>query len=157
MDTSNINELLDEAMNSELKAREFYEQAATKAQSQAGKQFFKELAEFEQNHYERVRKIIESRRSGLTIDSSEPSQDIPMIDAEIKGEFEPNKNEIIDVINKAIEAEKDAQERYTKIADMIDDGKEIFTTLANEERNHQKILEDEFYHISNTGTIIWGE
>lgn len=40
---------------------------------------------------------------------------------------------------------------------MLEDSKEkdIFNSLAQEERNHQKILEDEFYHISNKGTIIW--
>jgi len=54
-------------------------------------------------------------------------------------------------------AEKNAQARYEKIANMLEDSKEkgIFKGLAQEERNHQKILEDEFYHISNKGTIIW--
>ena len=44
-----------------------------------------------------------------------------------------------------------------KIAELIEDaeGKEIFNNLAQDERNHQKILEDQFYHISNKGTIIW--
>ena len=55
---NNIDELLVEAMNAEVKAKEFYLNAAEKAQSQAGKKFFKELADFEQNHYERVKKII---------------------------------------------------------------------------------------------------
>ena len=57
----------------------------------------------------------------------------------------------------AIESEKSAQTRYKKIAEMFEDEKvkNIFTTLAYDERNHQKILEDQFYHLSNSGTIIW--
>ena len=61
------------------------------------------------------------------------------------------------VINLAIKAEKNAQERYQQIADMMEDSeeKEIFNNLAQDERNHQRILEDELYQISNKGTIIW--
>jgi rubrerythrin len=152
-----MEELLVEALNSEVKAKEFYENAATKAQSQAGKNLFKELAEFEQNHYERIKKIIESLNQERKMNNYECGLDIPKIRSEIEGEFEANKNEIIDVINLAIEAEKNAQERYKKIAQMIDDekGKNIFNDFAREERNHQKILEDELYQLSNKGTIIW--
>jgi rubrerythrin len=159
MDGSNqqIEKLLVEAMNSEIKAKEFYENAATKAQSRSGKKLFTELAEFEQNHYERIKKIIESLNQNKKIKNDECSVDIPFIKSEVEGEFEANKNEIINVINLAIEAEKNAQERYKQIAQMIDneDGKNIFNDFAQEERNHQKILEDELYQLSNKGTIIW--
>ena len=153
----NIDNLLVEAMNSEIKAKEFYEDATTKAESQAGKKLFKELSEFEQNHYERVKKIIENRDKGLKIEKPEFTQDIPMIRSEVTGEFENNKDEIVTIINLAIESEKNAHERYKRIAEMIDDedGKNVFNDLAMEERNHQRILEDEFYQLSNQGTIIW--
>lgn len=49
-----------EALNSEVKDKDFYENAATKAKSQAGKNLFKELAKFEKNHYARIKSIIES-------------------------------------------------------------------------------------------------
>jgi rubrerythrin len=151
-----IDELLTEALNSEVKAKEFYMQASEKAQSQTGITFFKEMSEFEQEHYEKVKQIIESRNEGVTIDSTW-TPNVKQIRSEIEGEFEPNKDEISQVINLAIEAEKNAQDRYQKIAELIDDseGKTIFTNLANDERNHQKILEDQFYQISNKGTIIW--
>ena len=79
------------------------------------------------------------------------------IKSEVEGEFEPNKDEIVTVINLAIDAEIKAQERYTKIAKLMSDeeSKKIFQNLAQDERNHQRILEDEFYHLSNKGTIIW--
>jgi rubrerythrin len=85
------------------------------------------------------------------------SQDIPKVRSEIEGEIEPNKDEIVMVLNLAIDAEKNAQARYEKIANMLEESEEkgIFKSLAQEERNHQKILEDEFYHISNKGTIVW--
>jgi rubrerythrin len=157
MENQNLKNLLIEAMNSEIKAKEFYNNASDKAQSQAGKKFFKELANFEQNHYNKVKKIIETIDKGITIDSQDSRSDQPEIKPEVEGEFEPNKDEIVEVINLAIEAEKNAQERYRKIAKISTDDKikDIFDNLANEERNHQRILENQFYHISNKGTIIW--
>ena len=152
-----LNDLLLEALNSETKAKEFYLDAAKKAKSDAGKKFFTELSEFEQNHYEKVKKIIESLNEGCKIEDINPPQTIAMIKPEIQGEIEPNKDEITTVINLAIESEKDAQERYTKIAQLVEDetGKEIFTNLAQDESNHQRILEHQFYQMSNKGTIIW--
>ena len=150
---ANIDSLLKEAMDSEEKAKEFYLYASQKAKSKAGKKLFKELADFEQNHYNQVKKIIESRNIGQKVKDSSSGQEIPSVRSEIEGEFEPNKDEVIMVINLAI----DAQARYVQIAKMLEDDteKEIFNNLAQDERNHQKILEDEFYHISNKGTIIW--
>ncbi len=154
---NNIDELLVEAMNAEVKAKEFYLNAAEKAQSQAGKKFFKELANFEQNHYERVKKIIESRNKDIQLETTEPAQEMPTVKSEVQGEFEPNKQEVADILTLGIKAEKEAQERYKKIAESIDDpeGKEIFNNLAEDERRHHDNLEAQFYQISNKGTIIW--
>ena len=154
---SDLDNLLIEAMKSELEAKKFYTDASKKAQSQAGKKLFKELAEFEQNHYDRVKNIIESRTNNMEIQITKIiNQDIS-IKSEIEGEFESNKDEIITVLNMAIDAEIKAQERYERIADLFDDeeGKKIFFNLSMDERNHQRILEDEIYQLSNKGTIIW--
>ena len=153
----NIDDLLLEALNSELKTKNFYEEASAKAQSKAGKSLFKDLSEFEQNHYLKVKKIIESRKNGISLETPDSVQKLSSVRSEVDGEFEANKDEIVDVIHLAIEGEKKAQDRYKKIADEIDDstGKNIFSNLALDERNHQKILEDQFYHISNKGTILW--
>jgi len=152
-----IDKLLSDAMNAEIKAKEFYQEAASKAQSQAGKKLFGELANFEQNHYERIKKIVQSRKEGVKVERPGSVKKIPQVKPELEGEFEPNKDEIVDIINLAIEAEKNAQTRYMKISDMFDDAEEkaIFSNLAEEERKHQRILEDEFYHMSNKGAIIW--
>lgn len=154
---NNIDELLVEAMNAEVKAKEFYLNAAEKAQSQAGEKFFKELADFEQNHYERVKKIIESRNKGIQLEATESAQEMPTVKSEVQGEFEPNKQEVADILTLGIKAEKEAQERYKKIAESIDDpeGKEIFNNLAEDERRHHDNLEAQFYQISNKGIIIW--
>ena len=97
-----LDDLLVEAMDSEIKAKEFYESASEKAQSQAGKKLFKELAEFEQNHYNRVKKIIESRSQGCKL-SFEHDSNISKARSEVEGEVEPNKDEIVNVLTLAID------------------------------------------------------
>ena len=60
------------------------------------------------------------------------------------------------VLSKAIENEKIAGERYQALAEQTVDprGRAMFQDLANEERMHQRILEDEFFSLSNQG--VWG-
>jgi len=154
---SNLEELLMEAMNGEIEAKKFYLDASIKAQSEMGKKLFVELAEFEQKHFEHVEKIIESLSNNLGFQDAKYVHDVPSVKSEVEGEIEPNKDEIVSVLALAIEGELKAQVRYKKIADMFDDeeGKKIFHDLAQDERNHQRILEDEIYHLSNKGTIIW--
>jgi rubrerythrin len=154
---SDLDDLLIEAMNSELEAKKFYEDASIKAQSQAGKKLFKELAEFEQNHYKRVKNIIESRTNNKEIQIPDVTTQDIAIKPEIEGEIESNKDEIITVLNMGINAEIKAQERYRRIANLFDDEeiKKIFFNLSMDERNHQRILEDEIYQLSNKGSIIW--
>ncbi len=151
-----LDNLLMAALNAEVKAEEFYASASSRAQSQAGKILFKELADFEHGHYERVKKIIDSRKKGRKLDSYTPKK-MKAIKPEVKGEFEPNKDEIVDVLTLGIKAEKEAQERYNKIAKKIEDpkGREIFTTLAEDEKRHHDLLEMQFFQMSNKGVIIW--
>ncbi|KPJ72080.1 hypothetical protein AMJ52_07530 [candidate division TA06 bacterium DG_78] len=154
---NNIDNLLLEAMNAEVKAKEFYTNASSRAQSQAGKKFFQELADFENHHYEKVKEIIDSRNKGAKFEPLKSRPELKEIKSEVKGEFEPNKDEIADVLTLGIRAEKEAQERYTAIANKLDDpeGKDIFQNLAEDERRHHDLLEAQYYHISNKGTIIW--
>jgi rubrerythrin len=152
-----LDSLLIDALNAEAKAREFYTGAAQKAASSAGKNLFKELAEFEQGHYDRLQKIIEARTKGLKLETP-PAEEIT-VKSEVEGEFEPNKDEITKVLTIGIEAEKKAQAKYLEIAKMFtdDEAKTMFNNIAEEERKHQNILEDQFYSMSNEGKMIWGD
>jgi rubrerythrin len=152
-----IDDLLLEAMNAEVKAKDFYLGASSKAQSRAGQRFFKELADFEKHHFEKVKNIIDSRSRGAKYRSSVQKPRLREIRSEVRGEFEPNKDEIVDILNLGIKAEQEAHERYNRIAEEIDDeeGRVLFKDLAEDERRHRSLLESQFYQMSNKGTIIW--
>ncbi len=155
----NVDELLIVALESELLASRFYKDAAKKSESSTARKFFRELSEYEMKHYENIKQIIEAREGHKKVKKLNIEKMKEKIKPEVKGEFEPNKTEIADVLTIAIDAEKKAYERYKRLAEKIEDeqGKKIFESLAEEERKHQRILEDEFYNISNKGVIIWGD
>lgn len=152
-----LDSLLMDAMNAEAEAKKFYSDASEKAASSAGKSLFRELAEFEQGHYDRLKKIIEARIKGLKLETLLAKE--ITVKSEVEGEFEPNKDEITKVLTIGIEAEKKAQAKYLEIAKMFtdDESKTVFNNMAEEERKHQNILEDQFYSMSNEGKIIWGD
>lgn len=156
-DANRVDELLLTALGSELMAMDFYQKAADKAQSQAGKRFFTEMAEFEQSHFEHIKTVIYSRDKNAKLQLYAPMAIKKSIKPEVSGEFEPNKDEIIDVLIIAIKAEKDAKERYLKISRMFSDkdSKQVFINLSEDERLHQNLLEEQFYQLSNKGLIIW--
>lgn len=152
-----IDDFLFAALNGELAAKRFYEDAASKSESDAGRKLFKELADFEQAHFDHIKEIIESRNAGKAIELSADTEAESRRASPAEGEIEPNKKDVAEVMIMAIEVEKSARARYERIAAMLSDPEEraIFEGLANSERVHQKILEDQFYQLSNEGTISW--
>ncbi len=154
---SKVEELLLAALGSEIMAMEFYNKAAEKALSKMGKEFFSELAEFELSHYDHVKKIILAYNKNAKLELYKPMVLKKSVKPEVSGEFEPNKDEIVDVMNIAIKAEEDAMTRYLDIAKKMKDKetKQIFVNLSEDERRHRNLLENQFYQLSNKGTIIW--
>jgi len=152
-----IDDFLLAALNGELAAKRFYENAAAKSESEAGRRLFRELADFEQAHFDHIKKILESRNAGRSFALTDAVEAESKAASPAEGELEPNKKGVVEAMIMAIDAEKTARARYDRIAAMLSDPKEkaIFEDLANSERVHQKILEDQFYQLSNEGTISW--
>ncbi len=150
---ADVDDLLAAALNSEYLAVRFYKDAAGRAKTRTGRKFFKKLKAYEEFHFNSVKKIIESRIMGneIKIELLEEKGDVPALEAEIEGEFEPGNDEILNMITMAIQAEEDAQQRYKKISEMIADpeGKRIFCGFVQDEKMHQRILEDLFYQMIN--------
>ena len=155
-----LEEALDIAMEAELKARAFYAQAAVEVQDLRGRDLLGRLAAFEQHHYEKLAELARSlQETGRFIE----------YEAHTLAQFEPFKaggetagtllEELKDeagILTKAIENEKIAGEHYKALAAETDDpaGQAMFQKLAQEENMHRRILEDEFFSLSNQG--VWG-
>ena len=159
----NILDAVEIAMEAELKANKFYSDAVKTASNERGKDLLKQLANFELNHYHKLEELRHSLQkegefieykgtSFETFKSSDPSK--------ASGKIEQNREDVLQILSMAIDAETKAHERYRKMGDETTDpmGKEMFLKLADEETLHRRILSDEFYQLSNQGSVwIWGD
>jgi rubrerythrin len=156
-----LEEALDIAMDTELKAQAFYAQAAVEVQDPQGRDLLGRLAAFEHYHYEKVSELARSLyESGQFIEYETQTleQFMPLIGSgEAGGTQFDDLKDTASILTVAIDNEKIAGERYRVLAAETTDplGQDMFRKLANEERIHERILEDEFYSLSNKGTWGW--
>ena len=155
-----LEEALDIAMEAELKAQAFYAQAAVEVQDPNGRDLLGRLAAFEQYHYQKLSELAKSlQKDGQFIEyeARTMAQFMPAVGrGETAGTYLDELEDVASILSKAIENEKIAGERYRVLAEETADpnGQDMFRKLANEERTHQRILEDEFFSLSNQG--VWG-
>ena len=165
MTTKNIDllEAIEIAMEAEKKANEFYLDAYEKVTNEKGKDLLKQLAAFEQNHYNKLNELKSSLKENGEFIEYEGTEFKPFQrkgDAEISAKIEPDKEDVLNILSLAIDAETKAYEHYMKMAEHTTDtrGKDMFKKLADEETLHRRILSDEFYMLSNKGGIwFWGD
>jgi len=171
-----LEEALEIAMEAELKAQAFYAQAAVEVQDPHGRDLLGRLAAFEQYHYEQLAKLARSLQEDnagrpvrsieyetRTISDFQPAGNLaPLVGSGEAGSTQLQELEdVAAILGKAIENERVAGERYRLLAEETADpdgaGRAVhamFRNLANEEMIHQRILEDEFFSLSNKG--VWG-
>ncbi len=161
MTQTGLEEALDIAMEAELKAKAFYSQAAMFVQDARGRDLLGRLAAFEQHHYEQLAELADSlRKDGRFINYEMQTMaafaPVVMV-GETAGTLLDELGDEVSILTTAIEKEKSAEERYVALAESTSDpaGQAMFQNLAGEERLHQRILEDEFYSLSNKGTWAW--
>jgi rubrerythrin len=158
--TLGLEEALDIAMDAELKAQAFYAQAAVEVQDPHGRDLLGRLAAFEHYHYQKLSELARSlQKDGqfIAYETRSMEQFVPLVGSgETAGTLLAGLKDTADILSRAIENEKLAGERYRVLAeDTADpDGRDTFRKLANEEMIHQRILEDEFFSLSNKG--VWG-
>jgi rubrerythrin len=156
-----MEEALDIAMDAELKAEAFYAQAAAEVQDPKGRDLLGRLAAFENYHYQQLLTLAKSlEKHGQFIDYQARTVEefAPLVrGGEAAGTELAALTDVATILSKAIDNEKVAGERYRALAAETLDakGQRMFRDLADEEQVHQRILEDEFYSLSNKGTWVW--
>ncbi|MBN1347997.1 ferritin family protein [candidate division KSB1 bacterium] len=156
-------EAIEIAMEAELKAHQFYRDAIAKITNARGKNLLQQLADFEHNHYDKLTDLKKSLAKQGKFIEYEGTQFKPYksaVPAEVAGKIEPDKENVLNILSLAIEAETKAAANYQKLAQETADplGKDMFKKLSEEETLHRRILSDEFYQLSNRGEIwFWGD
>jgi rubrerythrin len=156
-----IEEAIEIAMKGELAAHAFYAQAAAEIEDRAGRDLLGRLAAFEQHHYRKLAELAQSLRQGrgfICYEASALEQFAPFAArGEAAGSLLAQYRDVPGILGQAIENEKNAGLRYRLLAGETDDanGQDMFRKLSGEEGLHQRILEDEFFSISNKGVSGW--
>lgn len=150
------------AMDAEMEAHTYYSQSAQKAASPKGKNMFSQLAAFELNHYNNLKALLDSllQGKGWTVYQGTRFSDTSHApEGKDAAREEDSKDDVLAILSKAINDEKNAAAYYAKLAHETADpaGKAIFTKLAEEEKIHTKILNDQWYSLNNEGVWLWGD
>ena len=148
------------AMEAEKDAYQNYSKMAKKTRNPKGRDMFQQLSEFEMNHYEKLKNLLKSLQEkgewilyeGTTLKKKTISS---------KAEKPKGQEQLtdMDALKIAVREEKKAQAYYRSMAELTKDarGKDMYRRLANEEALHEKLLNDEYYSLHNTGLWSWGD
>ena len=135
-------DVLTTAKEFELQTSHYYLDAALKTSNPKGIALFKGLADLERQHYDALIKLENALRD------REVFRGYKVMNAPLEGwgfddsEIEPNKLELIEIIDLAIEKEKKAEEVYTSMPEKVAnaDARDLLIKLAAEERFHIRVL-----------------
>jgi len=158
-ETKAVLDALAQAMDQELKAREFYWRAAEKIADPRGRDLLRQLADFEDHHYQSLKAHYEALASGQAPPSYEAREISPGLEAGQASRETRSLETVMDVLTIAIGDEEAARARYEAWAAeaTTPNTQALFHRLAHEESVHARILNDEFYSLSNRGIWLWGD
>jgi len=148
------------AVEAEKEAYQNYSKLSKKTKNPKGKEMFQQLSEFEMNHYQKLRTLLKTLQENgewiLYEGTTLKKKSIPMKAEKPKGQEQLTD---IDALKMAIREEKKAQSYYRSLAELTRDsrGKDMYKRLANEEALHEKVLNDQYYSLHNTGLWSWGD
>lgn len=160
MERTDILSAIDRAIDAEEKARTFYADAAQKTDDPAGTDMFRELAEFETHHKERLQALKQSLEAHSAWIHYEGRTFSKTPAAEAAGRPSAGEHaDALEALRIAIAAEEKAEGEYKALAHAADDeaGRRMFERLAEEEAMHRKLLDDQYYALSNRGVWLWGD
>jgi rubrerythrin len=138
-----VEAVLDFAIDSETESRQFYLDLADKAKNKAMSQAFKEMADEEERHRNKLEAV---KRGDIDFTPSvEKVRDLKIADYTVAPSPSGDLN-YADALVIAMNKEKAAYRLYTKMADSVDSGElvDLFLALAQEEAKHKLRFEIEY-------------
>jgi len=147
------------AMGAEKDAYQAYSKASKKTKNLKGRDMFRQLSEFEMNHYQKLKELLKSlqeKGEWILYEGTTLKKTIPLKTEKAKGQEQLTD---MDALKMGIREEKKAQAYYRSMAELTKDprGKDMYKRLASEEALHEKVLNDQYYSLHNTGLWSWGD
>jgi rubrerythrin len=151
---------IETAMQAEREASRFYARVSKQTKDPRGRDMLEQLSEFETNHYNKLKELAKSLEdkgewvlySGTSLKKKAFSKKAESL----KGQDQISE---MDALKLAIREEKKAGAYYRSMAELTTDprGKDMYRRLAGEEELHEKLLNDQYYSLHNTGIWSWGD
>ncbi len=158
MDEKERLNALEVALNNEMKEREFYLKNSERTKNALGKSMFKQIADDELEHYERLKQLkIEWEKKEiwpetlpLKVKETQIKEILTKFLQKVDQASESDKDDL-QAVRTAIEFESNGTDFYKKLRDSVTDKKEkeFFDLLASIEYEHYLSLKDlEEYFVS---------
>jgi len=147
MDLKQYKQVISDAVQSEIEAKEFYEKISKKIKDDYLKGLFEGFAKEEENHEKILTNILNKEK----IQASQFNFETDFKVAETIGMPEVNeKMDLKNAIGLAMKNEEIAMKNYTLLADSCDDPelKTVFQDLAAMERGHKNKMEVQFVNVA---------
>lgn len=142
---SEYKNIIKFAMENEIEAQKFYEEAAQKVANTQLKEMFTDFAKEEKRHREILKQVYISNRMGDYFDEGRDYHIAEEVDLpELSTDMKP-----ADAIALAMKKEEAAMVQYTALAERCPepDKKKVFLDLAAMERGHKLKMENAFVDI----------
>jgi rubrerythrin len=156
----NVKDAIKTAIQLEKDGHAFYTKAAVQTKSDLGRTVFESLAADELVHLETFQKIFQGKIDAVEwstlVQSNSKYTNLTIFPKDLKTTegADPNSDEL-DALRMGMDSEKEAIDYYTKVVNDTSDTevKQILTEIINQEKNHYRLLQQEFSHLSSTG--LW--
>lgn len=141
MEFNSINDIVDYAIEKEIEAAEFYEEAAETIEMAGAREILKDYAAEERKH-EQILKDLKENKARIDGYKFEKIQDIKRSDFLVEMTYRPDMN-YEDLMRLAMKREEKANKLYLILAKSTDNEEHarFFTMLAQEELKHKNSLE----------------
>jgi rubrerythrin len=160
MKEDKIKDAIRTAIQMEKDGHAFYTKAAAQTSDELGRSVFKSLAADELVHLETFQHIFKGKIDAVEwntlVHSNTKYTNLAIFPKDLKTVegASPSSNEL-DALRMGMDSEKEAIDYYTTILDGTSDRevKKILIEIINQEKNHYRVLQQEFSHLSLTG--LW--
>jgi len=148
------------AIEAEKNAYQSYSNAAKKTKNPKGREMLQQLSEFEMNHYRKLKDLLGSLQEKgewiLYEGTSLNKRAVSLKTQKPKGQEQLSD---MDALKIAVREEKKAQAYYQSMGELTQDprGRDMYRRLASEEALHERLLNDQYYSLHNTGLWSWGD
>jgi rubrerythrin len=157
MNTQSLLDAIRVVKENERKAADFYAEAATKTANPVGRELFEQLSQFEEYHFARLtalEKTLEADGKFINYEGREFPQPPEVVPKPVE---ETEHLSVMNIITRALELEKQAEQAYADIADQVTDpqGHAMFRRLSGEEHKHYQLLKEAYWNLTNFRQWKW--